>query len=100
MSEKNQLVSLGQNQSNPYDAKASEFPNPGGGKVGMAEGKNELVKQSYNQEGPRHAEDGGHLEPSVWGKGGKEFKVSRNSEGSTDVKHSNSVNLATGAHNC
>lgn len=57
-----------------------------------------LVSQSENQEGPRHLEDGGENTPSVWGKGGNSFKPGQNSEGSTSVSHSCSVDLVTGKH--
>lgn len=62
--------------------------------------KTERVKQSVNQEGPQHAEDSGPNSPSVWGKGGKEFKVGQASEGSTAVKTPESVNLETGEYHC
>ena len=95
MDGKNKLVNLSDAQKDPNKAKPSDFPKTGG-PAGMAEGQNEHLVQSYNQEGPRHSEDGSHLRPSEWGKGGTEFKVGRASEGSTPVHTSESVNLETG----
>jgi len=93
---KDELVSLGANQTNPYDAKASDFKSPGGRKHGEAEGQNALVPQNENQDGPRNAEDDGDMTPSVWGKGGKQFPVGRADSGSTSVSIPESVDLATG----
>lgn len=58
---KDKLVDLATNQTNPYDAKASDFKamGPSMGKAGMAEGQDKLITDSVNQCGPRHTEDGG-----------------------------------------
>lgn len=58
---KDKLVDLAMNQTNPYDAKASDFKamGPAMGKAGMAEGMDKLIMDSVNQCGPRHTEDGG-----------------------------------------
>jgi len=93
---KDELVNIGANQTNPYDAKASDFKSPGGKKAGSSEGHNDLLEQGGNQEGPRNAEDDGDMTPSVWGKGGKQFPVGRANEGSTSVAIPETVGLATG----
>ena len=101
------LVSLGENMTNPYNAKASDFSVTAAslGPHGQAEGENVLVPQSEYQESPRcvESEDGmgehGAGTPAEWGKGGKAFKVSVNGgEGANPGQESsrNSVDLVTG----
>ena len=103
MSEKDTLVSLNPAQSNPYDAKPSDFPKSGGGQ--MAEGKNQLVRESEYEESPRHCQDDGPGSsgagtPSNWGVGGTQFKVGTNSGESSSappkVSDPNAVDLVTG----
>jgi hypothetical protein len=95
--DKNSLVSLPGNLENPRNTTASDFPSSGGMKAGMAEGKNELTKQSENQEGPRHAEDSGDGTPSVWGKGGKGFSVGQSkSETGTAMSGREGVDFVSG----
>ena len=66
------LIKMGGNLENPRDAKATDWPSVGPtGAEGEASGKNKLITQTLNQEGPRHAEDGGVNEPSVWGNTGQ-----------------------------
>ena len=63
------LIKLGGNLESPRDAKASDFSAVGPmGAAGESSGAGQLVKQTENQEGPRHSEDDGENTPSKWGK--------------------------------
>jgi hypothetical protein len=55
MGAKDKLVDLTIQHTDPYRARGNDFPvkNSSLGKAGMAEGRNELVDLSKNQEGPR-----------------------------------------------
>lgn len=102
---KDELISQTVEQKDPYRVKGSDFPvksvkagHGQSGAAGEASGTNELVRPSPNQDAPRHAEDGGRLTPSEWGKGGAEFSVGRaTGEAGTSVSIPESVNLASGA---
>jgi hypothetical protein len=68
--EQNKLVGQSDYQKDPYRAKGSDFPvkhvDSAFGQSGMhgfSSGHNELVKQSVDQEGPRHGEDDGPMTP-------------------------------------
>lgn len=76
--EKNSLVPLSPSEIDSYRVKGSDFPAPKGPKAGEMSGQDELVMQSTNQMSPRSAEGEGADGPSVWGKGGTEFKVEMN----------------------
>lgn len=77
--EKDNLVPLSPSQVDPYRVKGSDFPAPKGmPKAGEMSGQDELATQSANQVSPRAAEGEGDNGPSVWGKGGTEFKVEQN----------------------
>lgn len=61
------LISLSKNQVAPEDSMASDFtPTGTQGAAGFKSGQNQLIKQTKNQEGPRHTDDDGG--PAVWGK--------------------------------
>jgi hypothetical protein len=69
-SEHNKLVGQPEYKKDPYRAKGSDFPvshvdarTGQSGTHGFKSGYNELVGQSVNQEGSRHAEDDGSLTP-------------------------------------
>lgn len=70
-SEHNKLVGQSDFQKDPYRATASDFPSnkvtakndQSGRPHGWSEGHNELVTQSINVMGPRHAEDDGCMTP-------------------------------------
>jgi hypothetical protein len=106
MSEKNEMVSLNEAQKDPYKAKGSDFsvknvrsePFQSGGSKGMAEGKDELVKLSSGQQGPRRTQDEGDLTPSKWGKG--DFSIGKNDEGGSSVSFDDSVDLVSGKIIC
>lgn len=54
------LIKLGGNLEDPRNAKPSDWPAVGPtGAAGMAMGQDKLIKQTMNQDGPRHTEDGG-----------------------------------------
>ena len=96
------LIALGGNLENPRDAKASDWPAVGPtGPAGESSGEGELVKQSFEQTGPRHGADSGANTPSVWGQAGKDYKVvvSKGEGGSpsTSVKCDWSINLENGS---
>lgn len=95
------LISLGGNLETPRDSKPSDYPSVGpSGAAGMSSGAGQLVKQTMNQEGARHAADSGENTPSVWGQAGKEFMPSVNKgEGgspSTSVSIPGSIDCNTG----
>jgi hypothetical protein len=91
------LIALGGNLENPRDSKPSDYSAVGpSGAAGTSSGAGQLVKQTFNQEGPRHSSDGGENTPSNWGEAGKEYSVGRASEGSTSISIPESVNLITG----
>ncbi len=94
-----ELIKLGGNLESPRNSKASDYPAVGPmGAAGEASGKGQLVKQTMNQEGPRHTQDGGENTPSVWGKDG-EFAVQKNKgegEGGSSLSIKGSVDLKTG----
>ena len=74
----NGLISLNGNLEQPRDSKPSDYPAVGPqGAAGESSGAGKLVKQTVNQEGPRHTQDSGENSPSVWGKDG-EFTVQKN----------------------
>lgn len=57
---KDSLVPLGGNLASPDMSKASDYPAVGpSGAAGMESGMDKLVKQTTNQMGPMHTEDGG-----------------------------------------
>lgn len=116
---KNDLVSQTPMQHDPYRAKPSDFPVSGSDKLdgqgsgahGFSSGKDELAKQSPNQIGPRHVEDGGpgpkgSGTPTSWQSGGRSgtvasnFPVGKNSgesnSGASSLSISESINLQTG----
>lgn len=76
--EKDNLVPLSPSQKDPGTVRGTDFPAPKGPKAGEMSGQDELVMQSANQVSPRSAEGEGADGPSVWGKGGTEFKVEMN----------------------
>jgi|SRR5581483_3683504 len=116
---KDQLVSIGSKQGNPYDAKGSDFSvkrvapkhGQGAGEAGSKSGDNELARLAENQEGVRHVEDGGRGPhgsgtPSGWVDGNRSkhvaaafpIEVNRgesNSEGG-EIGIPESVSLHTG----
>jgi hypothetical protein len=104
----NQLVDQNPSQKDPYKAKASEFHvqsvkagnGQSGGAHGDAEGQDMLVKQSENQLAPRANESVDVDGPSEWGKGGKAFHASVNSEGGTSLDNPCGVDLASGSQTC
>ncbi len=106
--EHNELVDQNPSQKDPYRAKASEFSvksvkaanGQSGGAHGDAEGHDMLVKLGEGQESPRDLESAGHDAPSEWGKGGKAFSVSVNSEGGTSVDEPCGVDLVSGELTC
>src|SRR6266436_7388023 len=107
MSEHNELVGQGESQKDPYRAKGSDFPVKAvmagtgqSGAHGTAEGKDMLVSQGHNLEGPRNLESASPNGPSEWGKGGKAFSVGQASEGSISVDNPLSIDLATGKQMC
>ena len=102
-----EMVSQSIEQKDPYRAKASDFPYKSHVSVdaqsglphGTAEGKDKLATSMC--ESPRQLESDGDLTPSVWGKGGKAFKVETNGGESDDSSPSkvsipHSVNFVTG----
>jgi hypothetical protein len=91
----NDLIKLGGNLENPRDCKPSDFPEIGPtGPAGSSSGDGQLVKQTFNQEGPRHSQDDGEAEWTVG--------VSKGEGGSpsTAIKISASVDLDSGEHYC
>lgn len=61
------LIKLGGNLESPRDSKATDWPNVGAsGPAGQESGRNQLVKQTETQEGPRHTQDSGENTPSRW----------------------------------
>ena len=89
------LIKLGGNLENPRDCKASDFPAVGpSGAAGMSSGDNQLVKQTFNQEGPQHSQDDGEHTQAKWGKA--EWTVGKASEGSTAVKCDWAVDFESG----
>jgi len=106
MAGKDQLVSLGKNQTNPYDAKGSDWkvkvPAEGSGEEGM----DQLLKQSETQTGPRHTEDDGQgkgygtpVPTDRSAKVSANFKVSGNSnEGGSALGYSVGVDFGDGKH--
>lgn len=93
VNEKNNLVDQNPQQKDPYRAKASEFPSKRvvsafGQGTDDAGQKNDLAKQSKNQEGPRYAEtEGGNSDSFSDAAKNKAagFKISQNSgESGTD----------------
>lgn len=92
----NDLIKLGGNLESPRESKATDWPNVGAsGPAGQSSGAGQLIKQTENQCGPRHAEDDGENTPSVWGKV-EGFTVSKNKSQSTSLSIKGSVDLATG----
>ena len=90
------LITLGGNLDSPRDSKPSDYPAVGpSGSAGEASGAGQLVKQTMNQEGPRHTPDGGENTPSEWGKADG-FTVAKAKSQSTAVKCDWSVDLSTG----
>lgn len=69
--EHNKLVGQGDFQKDPYRVRGGDFPvkatvagnDQSGRSYGFSEGHNDLVSQSMDQEGPRHAEDDGPMTP-------------------------------------
>lgn len=94
-----ELIKLGGNLESPRDSKASDYPAVGPmGAAGEESGKGMLVKQTMNQEGPRHAQDSGENTPSVWGKQDG-FTVAKNKgegEGQSNIKWDCAVDFKTG----
>ena len=93
------LIKLGGNLDTPRDSKPSDYPAVGpSGAAGEASGKGQLVKQTMNQEGPRHSEDSGENTPSVWGKveGNTVQKSKGEGEGGSSLSIKGSVDLKTG----
>lgn len=100
----NKLVSLGKNQTNPYDAKGSDFkakvPAEGTGDANQ----DKMVTESANQCGPRHTEDGageaGYGKPMPTDRSKvveSNFKPSKNSnESGTAVSLGSMVDFGTG----
>ena len=95
----NGLIKLGGNLEQPRDSKPSDYPAVGPlGPAGEASGAGQLVKQTVNQEGPRHSEDSGPNTPSVWGKV-EGYAVQKNKgegEGGSAVKCDWGVDFKTG----
>lgn len=93
------LIKLGGNLESPRDSKASDYPAVGPqGAAGEASGAGQLVKQTMNQEGPRHTQDSGENSPSVWGQDGG-FGVQKNKgegSGGSAVKCDWAVDLNSG----
>lgn len=106
MAGKDELVSLGKNQTNPYDAKGSDWkvkvPAEGSGEEGM----DMLLKQTDTQMGPRHTEDDGEgkgygtpVPTDRSAKVSANFKVMSNSnEAGTSVGSGVSVDFGDGMH--
>lgn len=104
---KDELVTLGTNQTNPYDAKASEFkaggPSVGAEGAGMSE-QDKMVMLSETQEGPRHNEDEGkgkgYGTPTPTDRSAKVsagFKEMKNSnEGGTSLSLEHGVDFGSG----
>jgi hypothetical protein len=93
------LIKLSGNLEDPRNAKASDFPAVGPlGPAGEASEQNQLIKQTQNQEGPRHTQDDGENTPSVWGKADG-FAVQKNKgegAGQSTIKCDWSVDFETG----
>lgn len=97
-----ELVDLGANQTNPYDAKASEFKVAGGSSDKQnSSGKDMMVDCC---DSPRHTEDdgcgaNGYGTPVPSDRGAKvaaAFKVGQNDGGSTSMSSPVSVDFVTG----
>lgn len=95
------LVNLGANQTNPYDAKASDFKVASSDKQ-TSSGKDQMVDCC---DSPRHTEDGGpgagYGTPVPGDRGAKvaaAFKVGQNDGGSTSVSSPVSVDFVDGKY--
>ena len=93
------LIKLGGNLEQPRDSKPSDYPAVGPmGAAGESSGAGKLVKQTVNQEGPRHSEDSGENTPSVGGKVDG-FTVQKNKgegAGQSSLSYKGSVDCKTG----
>jgi hypothetical protein len=93
------LIKLGGNLENPRDSKAQDWPNVGAsGPAGQESGRNQLVKQTTEQEGPMHTQDSGDMTPSVWGKADFPVGKSKGESGSSPsaVSIKGSIDCSTG----
>ena len=93
------LTKLGGNLESPRDSKPSDYPAVGPmGAAGEASGAGQLVKQTMNQEGPRHTQDGGENTPSEWGKadGFTVAKSKGEGEGGSSLSIKGSVDFNSG----
>jgi len=94
------LITLGGNLEQPRLSKPSDYSSVGpSGPAGEAKGAGQLVKQTENQEGPRHVRDDGENTPSNWGKDyGFTIGVSKGEGGepATSVKCDWAVSFDTG----
>ena len=95
-----EMVSQSMEQVDNYMVKPESFPAKGGLAKGYTENANKI---GMGVSSPSYLEDNGDLTPSVWGKGGKAFKV-ETSKGESDegspskVSIDCSVDLKTGHH--
>lgn len=93
------LIALGGNLEHPRDSKPSDYSPVGPmGAAGESSGAGKLVMQTMQQEGPRHAQDGGENTPADWGKQ-EGFTVSVNKgegSGQSSVKCAWGVDFETG----
>ena len=90
------LIALGGNLENPRDSKPSDYPAVGpSGAAGSSSGEGQLVKQSVNQEGPRHSQDDGDQTGAKWGKA--DWTIGKSTGGGgTSVSYKGAVDFNTG----
>jgi len=94
------LITLGGNLEDPRNSKASDYSPVGpSGAAGSSSGSGQLVKQTVEQEGPRHTNDSGENTPSTWGSEDKGFTVQVNKgegAGQSSLSYKGSVDFNTG----
>ena len=92
---KNALVPQSAKDVVHNDDKATDFQNVGGSGPGGKPGYNQLVSEAVAEESPRELE-GDKEGPSVWGKGGTAFSVSKGAGEGTSVGSRFGVDLVNG----